>query len=101
MNLAVAHWVYGPTMSEQYVGGISFDEAGDTVYVEVDIDDLDSPRWVGVGQDDAVPGITEVGEYSVKLVDNPHPRRGQTATAFLEQEAEDGALRLVGRTPFS
>lgn len=87
---------------EQYQGTVSFDGPDDTVYLEIDIDDLDSEKWIGVGSvGSEVPGVTEVGKYVVKLVDNPHPRRGQTALADVEIEVEDGVLRLVGRAPFS
>jgi len=87
---------------EQYQGTVSFDGPDDTIYLEIDIDDLDSPTWIGRGTvGSEVPGITEVGKYVVKLVDNPHPRRGQTAQAAVETEVEDGVLRLVGRRPFS
>ena len=68
----------------------------------IDIDDLDSAEWIGIGTAGSeVPGITEVGKYVVKLVDNPHPRRGQTAQAAVEVQVEDGVLRLVGCAPFS
>ena len=87
---------------EKYQGTVSFDGPDDTVYLEIDIDDLDSATWIGVGSvGSEVPGVTEVGKYVVKLVDNPHPRRGQTALADVEIEVEDGVLRLVGRAPFS
>jgi hypothetical protein len=87
---------------EQYLGTVSFDGPDDTIYLEIAIDDLDSAEWIGIGTAGSeVPGITEVGKYLVKLVDNPHPRRGQTAEAAVEVQVEDGVLRLVGCAPFS
>jgi len=86
-------------MTENYNGPIAFDASGDTVYLELTIDDLDSPNWVGQGHD--VPGATAIGAYEVKLIDNDHGRRGQTATGEIEREVEDdGVLRFAGRTAF-
>jgi hypothetical protein len=88
-------------MTDQYFGTVSFDGSEDTIYLEMAIDDLDSPAWIGIGTaGQEVPGITTVGEYCVKLIDKPNPRRGQTATAGVEIEVENGVLRFVGRTPF-
>ncbi len=86
---------------EQYFGPVSVDGSDDTMYLELSIDDLDSPGWVGAGTPgNEVPGITAVGEYRVKLIGSGHHRRGQTATAAIEVEVEDAVLRLSGRTPF-
>jgi hypothetical protein len=37
----------------------------------------------------------------VKLIGNGHERRGQTASAAIELEVEDGVLRFVGRSSFA
>jgi hypothetical protein len=89
-------------MTERYDGPIAFDESGDTVYVELTIDDLDASDWIGVaGAGHEVPGVTAAGEYEVKLIGNGHERRGQTASAAIELEVEDGVLRFVGRSSFA
>jgi hypothetical protein len=89
-------------MSETYEGSVSVEGSDDTMYLELTIDDVDAPDWVGTGAPDGeVPGVTAVGEYSVKLIDNGHSRRGQRATAVIEFEVEDAVLRLHGRTPFA
>lgn len=88
-------------MTERYFGAVSLDGSDDTVYLELSIDDLDSVGWVGAGTPGSeVPGVTEVGEYRVKLTSTGHPRRGQTATAAVEFEVEDAVLRLIGRSAF-
>ena len=88
-------------MTERYFGPVAFDGSDDTVYLELTIDDLDSPTWVGVSTTGhEVPGATAVGSYKVKLLGNGHHRRGQTATAEIEFEVEDAVLRFAGRTPF-
>jgi hypothetical protein len=89
-------------MTERYDGPIAFDESGDTVYVELTIDDLDASDWIGVaGAGHEVPGVTAAGEYEVKLIGNGHERRGQTASAAIELEVEDGVLRFEGRSSFA
>jgi hypothetical protein len=89
-------------MTETYVGPVSVEGSEDTVYFELTIDDVDSGRWIGTGRPEGeVPGITTVGEYSVKLIGADHPRRGQKATAAVDVEVEDGVLRLQGKTAFA
>ena len=89
-------------MTEIYVGPVSVEGSEDTMYFELAIDDVNSGRWIGTGRaDGAVPGITAVGEYSVKLIRADHPRRGQKATAAISVEVEDGVLHLHGRTAFA
>jgi hypothetical protein len=89
-------------MSETYVGPVSIEGSEDTMYFELTIDDVDSGGWIGTGRPESeVPEVTAVGVYSVKLVGVAHPRRGQKATAAIDVEAEDGVLRLQGRTAFA
>jgi hypothetical protein len=89
-------------MGDLYAGRISFDSSDETVYMQISIDDLDSAAWIGVEPSGhTVPGITEKGNYVVKLLEDAHPRRGQTARAEIQNEVEDGVLRLVGQTAFS
>ncbi|TMK66916.1 MAG: hypothetical protein E6G14_15835 [Actinobacteria bacterium] len=88
-------------MTEHYFGPVVFDGVDDTVYLELSIDDLDSPDWIGLGTPGHdVPGSTAVGEYRVKLIGVGNPRRGQSAMAQVEYEVEDGVLRFAGRTSF-
>jgi len=88
-------------VTEHYFGPVVFDGVDDTVYLELSIDDLDSPEWIGLGTPGHdVPGSTAVGEYRVKLIGVGNPRRGQSAMAQVEYEVEDGVLRFAGRTSF-
>jgi hypothetical protein len=71
-------------MTERYDGPIAFDESGDTVYVELTIDDLDASDWIGVaGAGHEVPGVTAAGEYEVKLIGNGHERGAWSARVIL------------------
>ncbi|MFI5046776.1 MAG: hypothetical protein ACHQIG_06900 [Acidimicrobiia bacterium] len=87
---------------ENYFGAVSIDGSDEILYLELSIDDLDSPGWIGAGKPGSeVPGVTTAGDYCVKLMGAEHPRRGQTATAAIEVELEDAVLRLAGRTAFA
>jgi len=88
-------------MTEHYEGQVCAEGPTDALYVHVAIDDLDAGDWIGASPADSpVPGVTEIGKYRVKLLDQSHPRFGQAAQATIDAEVNDGALRLVGHTPF-
>jgi len=83
-----------------YSGLVVFEADGESVYLDVTIDDLDAPGWVGRG-DLAAPllDFSSAGPYQVKLIGHGHERRGQTANAQVDY-GSDGALRFGGQTVF-
>ncbi len=84
---------------EFYAGPVSLDGADETVYLDLEIDDLDSGSWVGtVASSDSVLGVDPAGEYRVRLLADPHGRRRQSAKARGEQGSD--SLYLRGHSSF-
>ena len=83
-----------------YSGLVVFEADGELVYLDVTIDDLDAPDWVGRGDlTAALSDLSSVGPYQVKLIGGRHERHGQTASADVDR-GSDGALRFGGQTVF-
>jgi hypothetical protein len=83
-----------------YSGRVVFDADGESVYVDITIDDLDAAGWVGRGDlAEPLSGLSAIGSYEVRLIGDGHARRGQTASARVDCDP-DGALRFGGRTAF-
>ena len=86
-------------VTESYTGPVSLDDSDETVYLDLEIDDLDSGSWVGtVASAESVLGVDAAGEYRVRLLADPHGRRRQTAKARGEQGSD--SLYLRGNTSF-
>jgi hypothetical protein len=83
-----------------YSGLVVFEADGESVYLDVTIDDLDAAGWVGLADlAEPLSGLSTVGACRVKLVGDGHERRGQTASAQVDCDP-DGALRFGGQTAF-
>jgi hypothetical protein len=84
-----------------YSGLVFFEVDGEWVYLDVTIDDLDAAGWIGRGDlAEPLSDLNSVGLCQVKLIGDGHGRRGQTASAQIDCDA-DGALRLGGCTSFA
>jgi len=84
-----------------YAGLVTFEDDGESVYLDVTIDDLDASGWVGLGVlAESLSDLASVGLHQVKLIGGDHARHGQTASAQVDRDA-NGALRFGGRTPFA
>ncbi len=83
-----------------YSGLVVFEAGGESVYLDVTIDDLDAPAWVGLGDlAEPLSDLDAADAYQVRLLGDGHVRHGQTASAHVERDA-DGALRFLGRAAF-